>query len=99
MSKHRESASRLKSTVGAVPWLALARGTMIVGKRWTALSGKERARFAELVRESRGRVSNLSVKQRLELRKLAHKLDLKGMGRELLPLVRGGRKRRGRKRG
>ena len=99
MSKQRESKSRLKSTVGAVPWVALARGAMIVGKRWNALSGKERARLAELVRESRGRASNLSVKQRLELRKLAGKLDLKGMGRELLPLVRGDRgKRRGHKR-
>jgi hypothetical protein len=98
VSKHRESKSRVKSTVGAVPWLAVARGAMIVSKRWNALSGKERARLAELVRESRGRVSNLSVKQRLELRKLAGKLDLKDMARELTSLWRGGRGRRGRKR-
>jgi hypothetical protein len=93
--KHGDSpSSRVKRTVAAVPWLALVRGTMIVGKRWTALSSKERARLAELVRESRGRVGNLSVKQRLELRRLVHKLDLKGLGGELLPLVRGGRKRK-----
>jgi len=98
VSKHRESKSRLKSTIGAVPWLAVARGAMIVSKRWNALSGKERARLAELVRESRGRVSNLSVRQRLELRKLAGKLDLKDMARELTSLWRGGRGRRGRKR-
>lgn len=98
MSKHREAKSRLKSTVGAVPWLAIARGAMIVSKRWNALSGKERARLAELVRESRGRVSNLSVRQRLELRKLAGKLDLRGMAGELTSLWRGGRGRRGRKR-
>ena len=87
------SKSRVKSTVGAVPWAVLLRGGAIVGKRWTALSAKERAQLAQLVRHSRGRVGNLSVKQRLELRKLARKLDLKGMGRELLPLVRGGRRR------
>ncbi len=98
MSKHRESKSRLKSTAGAVPWLAVARAAMIVSKRWNALSGKERARLAELVRQSRGRTSNLSVKQRLELRKLAGRLDLKGMFRELSTLWRGGRGRRGRKR-
>jgi hypothetical protein len=46
------------------------------------------------VRESRGRVGNLSVKQRMELRKLARKLDLKGIGRELMPLVRRGRGRK-----
>lgn len=99
MSKHREPKSRLKNTVGAVPWLVLVRGAMIVGKRWNALSGKERARLVELVGESRGRTGNLSVKQRLELRKLAGKLDLKGMVRELASLWRGGRgRRRGRKR-
>jgi hypothetical protein len=97
VSKRRESKSRLKSTAGAVPWLAIARGAMIVSKRWNALPAKERVRLAELVRESRGRVSNLSVKQRLELRKLAGKLDLKGMLRELTSLWRGGRGRRRRK--
>jgi hypothetical protein len=98
VSKHRESKSRLKSAVAAVPWLAVARGAMIVNRRWNSLSGKERLRLAELVRESRGRVGNLSVKQRLELRKLAGKLDLKGMVGELTSLWRGGRGRRGRKR-
>jgi hypothetical protein len=82
----------VKRTVGALPWAVLLRGGAIVGKRWTALSAKERAQLAQLMRESRGRVSNLSAKQRLELRKLGRKLDLKGMGRELLPLVRGGRR-------
>jgi hypothetical protein len=98
VSKHRESKSRLKSTVSAVPWLAVARGAMIVSKRWNSLSGKERVRLAELVRESRGRTGNLSVKQRLELRKLVGKLDLKGMIGELASVWRGGRGRRKRKR-
>lgn len=99
MSKQLEKRkSRVKSTVSAVPWLVFVRSAMIVGKRWNALSAKERARLAELVRESHGRVGNLSVKQRLELRKLAGKLDLKGMAGELASLWRGGRSRRGRKR-
>jgi hypothetical protein len=96
--KQRESKSKLKSGVEAVPWVLVLRGGAIVGKRWTALSSKERARVAQLARESRGRVSNLSAKQRAELRKLARKLDLKGIGRELMPLVRRGRGGRGRKR-
>lgn len=96
-SKRRESTSLVKSTVGAVPWLALARAAMIVNRHWSSLSSKERAHLAQLVGESRGRVSNLSAKQRVEVRKLARKLDLGGMGRELLAL-RGGRKRgRGRR--
>jgi hypothetical protein len=98
VSKHRESRSRLKRTVDAVPWLAVARVAMIVSTRWNALSHRERVRLAGLVRESRGRTSNLSVKQRIELRKLAGKLDLQGMARDLSSLWRGDRGRRGRKR-
>jgi hypothetical protein len=92
------SDSKLKRTVKAVPWATLLQGTMIVGRRWASLSEKERARFAELVRRSRGRVRNLSTKERLELRKLAHKLDVRGMGRDLTPLVLRQRHKRGRKR-
>lgn len=95
-SKRSESTSLVKSTVGAVPWLLLARGAMIVNKHWNTLSARERARLTELVGESRGRVSNLSAKQRSELRKLAGKLDLKGIGSDLLALRSVGK--RGRKR-
>jgi hypothetical protein len=96
VSKRSESKSLVKSTVGAVPWLTVARVAMVVSRHWNALSTKERARLAQLVGESRGRASNLSGKQRSELAKLARKLDLKGLGRDLWPLVRGGRGRRGR---
>lgn len=91
------SESKLKRGAKAVPWAALLQGTVIVGRRWAALSAKERARLTELMRESRGRVSNLSAKERLELRKLAHKLDIRGMGRELVAL-RGVKRARRRKR-
>jgi hypothetical protein len=80
--------------VKGLPWLLLLQAGVVLGKRWSALSAKDRARLARLVRQSRGRVGNLSVKDRLELRRLSRKLDLKGAGRELLPLLRGGRKRR-----
>jgi hypothetical protein len=97
-SKTPERKSKVKRTVEAVPWASLAQGTVIVGKRWVALSAKERERFSELVRESRGRLKNLSVKQRLELRKLARKLDLTGMSRELALLLRGDKRKRSHKR-
>ena len=88
----KTSDSRLKRGTDAVPWALLLRGGVILVKRWTALSSKERARLAQLVRESRGRASNLSKRQRLELRKLARKLDLKGLRKELIPLMRGGKR-------
>ena len=97
MSKRRESKSLVKSTVGAIPWLTVARVAMVISRHWNSLSAKERARLAQLVGESRGRVGNLSVKQRAEVSKLARKLDLKSLGRELWPLVRSSRGRRGRR--
>jgi hypothetical protein len=90
------SSKQASAWLRAVPWALVAQAGAVVGKRWTALSGKERARLASLLRSSRGRASNLSLRDRNELRKLVRKLDLKGAGRELLPLVRGGK--RGRKR-
>lgn len=93
-----KSDSKLKRTARAVPWAALLQGTVIVGRRWAALSAKERARLAELVRRSRGRIGNLSVRERMELRKLAHKLDVKGMSSELLALGRHRGRRHRRKR-
>ncbi|HEV2979868.1 MAG TPA: hypothetical protein VGX51_00435 [Solirubrobacteraceae bacterium] len=86
-----KSAARLKT---AVPWTMLARLVMVLGTRWSALSGKERARLSALLRTSRGRVGNLNTRERAELRKLVRKLDLKGAGRELMPLFRAGGKRR-----
>ena len=91
--------SRIKRAFRAVPWITLAQVTVIVGRRWGALSAKERARMTELVRRSGGRIGNLSVRERMELRKLAHKLDLRGMGREFLALRRVRSRRARRRRG
>ena len=84
----------------ALPWAALLRGAYVIGRRWKALSEKDRARLSQLVRESGGRPHKLGLKQRTELKSLARKLDLKGLGDDLMPLIRGrrgGRKRRCRK--
>jgi hypothetical protein len=78
----------------------LLRGGFVIRRSWKALSQKERARLASLVRESHGRPSNLSSKQRKELRTLTAKLDLERTIRELSALLRGRRgrcKRRRRK--
>ncbi len=64
-------------------------------RRLGDLSGKERTRLAQLLRESRGQPGRLAEKERVELRKLVAKLDLKGAARELAPLL--GRTRSGRR--
>jgi hypothetical protein len=80
--------------VKGLPWLLMLQAAVVLGKRWSALSAKDRARLARLLRQSRGRARNLSVRERLELRRLSRKLDIQGASRELLPLMRRGRKRR-----
>jgi hypothetical protein len=96
----KQSKSRVERA-RALPWAAVLQGAVLLGRRWRSLSAKERERLRSLLGASGGRVSNLTARERKELRKLAGKLDLRGLGRDLLPLVRGGRGRgrRGRRRG
>ncbi len=91
MRKTKTSQKSGSARVKALPWAAALQVTVAIGRRWKALSAKDRARLTQLTRDSRGRLGNLSAKERSELKKLAGKLDLKGIGRELLPLLRGGR--------
>ncbi len=92
MAKHAAPKSRIER-VKALPWATMAQAGFVLGRRWRTLSAKERARLAALVRESRGRASNLSHKQQGELRKLVKKLDLKATSRELLIVVGRGRRK------
>ena len=97
MPKSKPSHARSKqSRVKALPWAMMLQAVMVVGRRWTALSQKDRARLARLIGESRGRLGNLSARERSELRRLVGKLEVNRMGRELLPVLRAGR--RGRRR-
>jgi hypothetical protein len=93
MSKSDRSTSKSKlRRVKALPWAVLLQVGTVLGKRWRSLSAKDRARLTRLTRESRGRMNNLSARERRELRKLVGKLDFKRMSRELLPITRGVRK-------
>jgi len=83
-------SSRLK----ALPWAALLRAVIAAGERWRRLSEKDRARLTRLVRDSRGRLGQLSSKERDEMRKLVAKLDLKGMATDVLTPLRAGRRKR-----
>lgn len=71
-----------------LPWLGMLQVGIAFGERWRSLSEKERARFTGLLRESGGRVGSLTEKERKELRKLAGKLDIKGLGGDLVAQVR-----------
>jgi len=79
-----------------LPWDALLQASVVIGRRWWALSEKDRARLSSLLRDSGGRLGNLSSRERNELRKLVGKLDFKAMSRELL-LLTGARRGRGKR--
>jgi hypothetical protein len=70
---------------------------VIARDHWERLTPGERAHLAALVRKSRGRPGNLTARERGDLRRLAAKLDLPGLGRSVAPVARGlrGRPRRG----
>jgi hypothetical protein len=99
MAKRKLESSKSKTArVKALPWAALLQVVFAVGRRWRSLSERDRARLTDLVRQSHGRLGNLSSGERKELRKLARKLDLRGMGNELRGLLRGTRRGKCRKR-
>jgi hypothetical protein len=65
----------------------------VAREHWQQLTIGERTRLNDLVRRSKGRPSNLSKRERDELRRLVDKLDVPGMGRAMIPFV-GARRRR-----
>ena len=77
----------------AVPWMLTLQAMIVANEHWRRLSERERARSLQLLRDSHGWPGNLTAKEREELRRLVAKLDLPGVGRDLLPLAR----RKGRK--
>jgi hypothetical protein len=95
--KSSKQAERDKSKLQRVkdlPWALLLQMGLVLGKRWRSLSAKDRTRLTELTRESRGRLDNLSAKERRELKKLVGKLHPKRTARDLVLLTRARRRRK-----
>jgi hypothetical protein len=85
---------KLTDRAKSVPWAGLLQAGAVLYSRWRRLSDKDRARLTRMMRESRGRLTRLGEKERAELRGLVRKVDLKGLGPELLAARKGGRRRR-----
>jgi hypothetical protein len=88
------------ATWRALPWtrlLAVAQAAVATKRHWDKLTPEERRSLARLVRKSRGRPSNLSLRERNQLRRLVAKLELRRLGRDIAalasPLPRRGRRR------
>src|SRR3954451_17333535 len=59
-----------------------------------SLSPAERQRVAEILRKSKGRPANVTSREREELKRLAGQLDFKRLGRDPVPRVGAGQRRR-----
>lgn len=67
-----------------LPVLLLLDALMAAREHWDMLSPAERARLQALLVSSRGRRQNLTKREQLEVRRLAKKLDLPGLGRTIV---------------
>ena len=70
---------------------------VIARDHWEKLTPGERAHLSALVRKSRGRPGNLTRGERADMRRLATKLDLPALGRNVAPVARRLRDVRGRR--
>ena len=79
----------------ALPWLLLFEAARALHSHvMDDLSPRDRRRVAEILRSSHGNPLNVSSAQRNELRAIAAKFDVKGLGRDLVPhAVRHARRR------
>jgi hypothetical protein len=91
---HAESAAARGRWLARGAWLlAIAEVAVVVKEHFDRLSPKERSRLVEIVRTSRGRPSNLSDRERAELRKLFEKLEPGQLGRDVARRFAGLRRR------
>ena len=66
-------------TVGQVAWT--------LHQHWQAIPAEDRERLRELLRETKGKPSNLSKSRRRELRELVRKLDVPRLARQTAATV------------
>lgn len=73
--------------------MALQAG-IIAREHWAKLDSADRAELRALIAKSRGRASNLSNAERRRARALIDKLELAGLGKALVPVATGMRRKR-----
>jgi hypothetical protein len=84
---------RLRLGGRAIPWLVLLELAQAAQRHWNHLTPGERAHLTALIKKSAGRPGNLTARDKDDVKRLVGKMDVPGMGRDLLPHAR--RLRRG----
>ena len=82
----------------ASPWMLAAEAAMAARRHWSDLEPADQRRLRELLPKARPGSSGLSAKEKDELRAIVRKLDVVGIGKEILPVV-GNRYKKQRARG
>lgn len=71
--------------VKASPWMLAAEAALAMRQRWKDLEAHEQRRLRELL----PRVHQLTAKEKDELMAIVRRLDMLGVGKEMLPVVGG----------
>jgi hypothetical protein len=68
-----------------VPWMLLLDAGRVAREHWQKLTPSERSKLGRLIKKSKGRMSNLTTRERVELRRIANKLDLPEAAKKMVP--------------
>lgn len=77
------------------PWFIALQLALAAGRQWSELPPRDRERLRALLAKSKGLPTNLSAREREELRRIARKLDLPGIARDAVLPFAGRRRTRG----
>lgn len=85
---------RIPGLARRVPWLMVLDAGRVANEHWRRLTPAERSKLTRLLRKSKGRPSNLTERERADVRSIVSKLEISDAGRKLMPFGRALRRRR-----
>jgi hypothetical protein len=69
----------------ALPWLLLYELATVAHAQWQDLPAGDRAKLTRLATKSRGIPTNLTARERAEVKRILGKVDLQHIARQLVP--------------
>ncbi len=77
-----------------LPWWLLYQAVTTAHTHWRELSPTDRDKLIRLITKSRGLPTNLTARERADVKRILSKVDLKQLARDVVPKVMGRRGRR-----
>jgi hypothetical protein len=78
----------------AVPWMLMLEAVMLMREHWSRLPSGDQRELRRLLAKSKGRPTNLTARDRDELKRLVRALEPFEFGKRLMPISGGLRRRR-----